>query len=266
MCRLLLLYNTTHNEKKIRSFLLQSTRKTPFIPHIKYPHVHLNKGRNDDGVGFSYIDTSASAIKERRVWKIYKNPGKRSDDIHLEEKIKEISSHSLIIGELRRKIIGDVSIENTPPYTYHNHVFFHNGVILNYTTHSNKILSMISPKYRKQIQGETDSEHIFYLLLTEIDKLKKKMTEEQVMNICLSHLFELLVREKIHFHMNIIYANHTHIVITRYSHLHKNTRMSYTEPMPLYVDSSDGIVISSEPITSNYVLLSENKIITIPIS
>jgi len=274
MCRLLLLYNTSHTEKKIHSFLLQSTRQLAFTPHIKYPDAQLTKRKSDDGFGFSYMNTHihpkihaypSDTSDERRSWKTYKKTGVYTEDTHFERKIKEISSYPIILGQLRRKIIGDISIVNTPPYTYRNHVFLHNGVIIQYTKHYDKIVSMIAPKYKKHIKGETDSEHIFYLLLTEIDKLKKKMTNEEVMNVCVSHLFELLIRENIYFHMNIIYANHTHIIVTRYSHLRKKLPLEKSEPLPLYIDSSDGLVISSEPITPNYMLLPENNIMTIPI-
>jgi predicted glutamine amidotransferase len=260
MCKLLLLYNTTYNKKKIHSFLMQSLATTPFIPDVKYPHRHQHRKLNDDGFGFSYFN-------EHHQWISYKYPGVFLSDPNIRPKIQEISTHSLILGQLRRQAIGDIGYENTAPFTYQNHVFFHNGIILHYKKHLPKIYNRIHPKYRTYIQGQTDSEHIFYLLLTFIDEITKNDNiEDAVMTQCVTALLEWFISEHMYFHINILYANRTHLIVTRYSHLHKNTNKELKEPKPLYIDNTKGLCISSEPITENYMLLPENTILCIPIS
>ncbi|MFU8806184.1 MAG: class II glutamine amidotransferase, partial [Bradymonadaceae bacterium] len=46
--------------------------------------------------------------------------------------------------------------------------FAHNGQIPNFTEHRDAVLQQISPMYRRFILGDTDSEAIFYLLLSNM--------------------------------------------------------------------------------------------------
>lgn len=55
---------------------------------------------------------------------------------------------------------------NTHPFQYNSYVFCHNGKIINFLKYKSLILKNIDNKYIEKIKGETDSEYIFFLLLT----------------------------------------------------------------------------------------------------
>ena len=263
MCRLLLLYKTPHVSQKINSFLSQSVSVIPNFPLIKYPDKHIRPhGKTpNDGFGFSYLNTTSGSARASKKWKTYKKTGTYINDPHLSSLLKEMTEQKVILGELRRKVVGGVAIENTPPYTYQNQVFLHNGVVTNYKKHSPKIHAAIDAKYKKHILGETDSESIFYLFLTFMDRLKKEVhvKEEDRMTRCATELFDWMISEHMSFHMNIIYATTTYILVTRYTHSHYRTEPEHKEPIPLYIDNTQGVCISSEPITDNYTLFPENS-------
>jgi len=60
-----------------------------------------------------------------------------------------------------------VSENNTHPFTHEGFTFIHNGAIYP----PSALESLIAPKYKGAIIGQTDSERYFYFLLTEIDGL-----------------------------------------------------------------------------------------------
>lgn len=272
MCRLLLLYKTPHVSQKINSFLSQSVSVTPNFPLIKYPHKHIRPyGKTpNNGFGFSYLNTTSGSDRASQKWKTYKKTGSYIsyiNDPHLSSFLEEMTEQKVILGELRRKVVGQIAIENTPPYTYKNQVFLHNGIVTNYQKHSPKIHAAIDPKYKKYILGETDSESIFYLFLTFLDRRKKEVhvkEEDRIMQ-CATELLDWMISEHMSFHMNIIYATTKHILVTRYTHSHYRTEPEHMEPIPLYIDNTQGLCISSEPITEHYTLFPENSMFCFPI-
>ena len=56
--------------------------------------------------------------------------------------------------------------ENTHPFQHGRWAFVHNGTLARFAEVRSKMLAMMTPQHRAAIQGETDSEHIFHLLLS----------------------------------------------------------------------------------------------------
>jgi glutamine amidotransferase len=60
---------------------------------------------------------------------------------------------------------------NCHPFQYGRWVFAHNGDIPNFSSLREQLLQRIPPRLRRFILGDTDSETVFYLLLTELERL-----------------------------------------------------------------------------------------------
>ncbi len=75
-----------------------------------------------------------------------------------------------MIAHLRLATIGDQRVTNNHPFAYQNWTFAHNGNIKHFDRYRHLILSQISPHFKFQIQGDTDSELIFLFILTELDR------------------------------------------------------------------------------------------------
>ena len=80
-----------------------------------------------------------------------------------------VSSHS-VVAHIRKSTIGNHSILNTHPFQFGKWVFAHNGNIKKFSTHRQKLLSLVSDKLKRFILGETDSELLFFILLSFIEK------------------------------------------------------------------------------------------------
>ena len=57
---------------------------------------------------------------------------------------------------------------NCHPFQHGRWVFAHNGDIPNFAQHRELLLSEVSPRLRRYILGETDSEVVFFLMLTQL--------------------------------------------------------------------------------------------------
>ena len=81
-----------------------------------------------------------------------------------------VSSHN-VIAHIRKSTIGSHSILNTHPFQFGKWVFAHNGNIKDYKNHKDKLLGLVSQQLKKYILGDTDSELIFFIILSFMDKM-----------------------------------------------------------------------------------------------
>ena len=251
MCRLFFIMNTKNKREKIMDFLSQSTHESKNTPGVNNMYEHTY---HPDGFGFTWL--------LRREWNIYKKPVLYLEDKNLEKLITSMVKSRIIIGHIRNKTYGPASQNNTHPFKYKNQVFFHNGWIKDFGKKKKLFLEKISKKYHSFIKGETDSEHLFYLFLTVKDSVPREpINNDEFMNIVVSNFFQLLKELKVNLLANIIFADEKYIVVSRYSIFDNTFKEREKTPLSLYYDNSDGVVISSEPITSNYKLIPENSIL-----
>jgi glutamine amidotransferase len=97
-------------------------------------------------------------------WKLYKEPQPLYKSSKAEELIKEVSG-IIIISHVRYATYGEPKTENTHPWLYKDcYVFAHNGSI----NDREKLLSLLSQNY-KDLEGETDSEALFHLIVQETE-------------------------------------------------------------------------------------------------
>jgi len=72
----------------------------------------------------------------------------------------------IIIAHVRKASAGSNKIENTHPFIYNNWVFAHNGTIYN----RDFIIKMLKCEHKEAIEGATDSEAFFHLVVQEIEE------------------------------------------------------------------------------------------------
>lgn len=70
------------------------------------------------------------------------------------------------VAHVRRATVGRTSVENTHPFHHGRWVFAHNGTVPNFEQVRMKLLEHMDPLHHDEIQGETDSEHVFRYLLS----------------------------------------------------------------------------------------------------
>lgn len=116
---------------------------------------------NADGWGIAYLSHTG--------WHVRRHAAPAFKDPLFSEEVKHITS-TLVIAHVRAATVGQVSEINTQPFHHKKWVFAHNGTVADFAQHHQKFLDRIALNLLPFINGETDSEHVFYLLLTLISE------------------------------------------------------------------------------------------------
>lgn len=234
MCRLLLSLDGITLEK-INYFMKQSYKKK-FTPLLKSTRDYdLNK----DGYGFGWINNE-------NEFEVYKSDKFFLNDNYFNKYIKNIIKHKIIIGHLRAicpKSNETPNIINTHPFKYNENIFVHNGCIEGFDKTKDFIKMFVNIKYHNKIIGNTDSELIFYLFLSFLDKSNITKT--------IINFFNFLYKINNTISANIIFSNHDYIFISRFINISDGI------PPSLYFDENK-MIFSSEPITEKYFLIPKN--------
>lgn len=123
---------------------------------------------NADGWGIAYLSHNG--------WHVRRHAAPAFNDPLFGDEVRHIAS-TLVIAHIRAATVGQVSEINTQPFHHKNWVFAHNGTVADFSKHRQKFLDGIALNLLPFIKGETDSEHVFYLLLTLISKTYQSWEE-----------------------------------------------------------------------------------------
>lgn len=85
--------------------------------------------------------------------------------------VSGVVSSETVIAHLRRATVGEKNILNTHPFQFGNWVFAHNGNIAKFLTQREQLRQCVNPALRPFILGQTDSEMIFYILLSQLEQV-----------------------------------------------------------------------------------------------
>ena len=247
MCRLFLSINSKNYKKNIILFLLQSTHKKKYTPLLNN---YRDGTTHKDGYGLAWYNNTNIHY--------YKNPNVFYKDKNFKNIITKINSN-IIFGHIRQKTESNTCYDNTHPFYFNNQIFMHNGKIKEFNKNKETIMKYINPNYLTFIKGFTDSEILFFLYLSFLDIFKYNYKKAML------EMFNLFKFLNIELTANIIYANKDYIIVTRYLIYNQNYYIDKQLPPSLYVDFSDGIIISSEPVTNKWQLIKENTIFLIDI-
>ncbi|TVQ96239.1 MAG: class II glutamine amidotransferase [Deltaproteobacteria bacterium] len=83
-------------------------------------------------------------------------------------RVSGIVSSETVLAHLRKATQGRLSPVNAHPFQYGRWVFAHNGNVAGFTDLRDELMASVHPEMRRWILGETDSELLFYLLLTRM--------------------------------------------------------------------------------------------------
>jgi predicted glutamine amidotransferase len=266
MCRLFFIFDHSLKKSEIKRILNQREEKKS-----KYCISKKDWGPRLDGMGLAY--------RFQNQWSVRTCP---TDPKICEQILVDIPKHtksksSPIIIHLRKRCVlenclastGPIRSENTHPFLYDDFIFAHNGELSNFDfeRNSDKLLPFIDSSLRKNIIGKTDSEQMFYLLLTcynkyILEKSEKKEIEEKYREIhekVLVPFFEILSKNFPEYLANIIFSCSEFSVITRYIH----SSNPLEKPLSLYhsTNKNNGLIVSSEPIGPHVKLVPEQSTI-----
>jgi glutamine amidotransferase len=114
-----------------------------------------------DGWGVAYyVDGSPHVTK---------SPSTALGD-QLFHRLSGVVSSETVVAHVRKATQGDNSVLNCHPFQYGRWVFAHNGDIPGFAALRGRLLQEVSPRLRRFVLGETDSEVIFFILLTQLEQ------------------------------------------------------------------------------------------------
>jgi len=119
----------------------------------------LQSERHPDGWGVAYYTGGAPHV--------IKSVSSAEVD-HLFRRVSGIVASETVLAHLRKATQGSLSIINTHPFQFGKWVFVHNGNLRGFEDARGPLLARIPPVLRRFILGDTDSEVLFYLLLSHM--------------------------------------------------------------------------------------------------
>ncbi len=120
-------------------------------------HVSLSVGdAPPDAYGFGYY-ASANVL-------VGKRPTGATADLSLPELVGRVDSEALI-AQARRAVVGKAKDENTQPFRFRRWLFAHDGTIEGWDEVKPKLVAGLPDFLRRNIAGDTDSEHAFMWFL-----------------------------------------------------------------------------------------------------
>jgi glutamine amidotransferase len=84
------------------------------------------------------------------------------------QKVSGVVASETVLAHVRKATQGTLSVLNCHPFQHGRWVFAHNGDVPNFAEHRERLVQEVSPRLRRYILGETDSEVIFFLVLTQL--------------------------------------------------------------------------------------------------
>ncbi len=103
---------------------------------------------------------------------------------NLFKRVSGIVSSETVVAHIRKATQGNLSVLNAHPFQYGRWVFAHNGDIPEFEEVRDTLLKEIAPRLRRFVLGETDSEVIFFLFLSQLQRqgpLASNLGVEEVM-------------------------------------------------------------------------------------
>jgi len=114
-------------------------------------------GQNPDGWGIGFYQGGEVLLQKRPK----APPGVVDFYAHLRELRTDV-----VIGHVRSATVGKTGkTENTHPYRFRSWLFAHSGTITKFPEVRAELLESVPDFLRRNIRGQTDSEHIFHLFL-----------------------------------------------------------------------------------------------------
>lgn len=209
---------------------------------------------NADGFGIGWYDA-----KPNNPPYCYRNVLPIWNDANLPQLGRYIQSNCYL-GYVRSATSNlSVDIINCQPFSHQNLLFVHNGYIDNFRkTLYRPIRNNLDDFAYQRIEGTTDSEHIFALIVNELEE-NEGISLKQALYNTVTKLVELSQPDNISFSANIVLSNGKELTACRYSNREQSPTLYYIKENSLY---SNAVILASEPMfEGDWVSFPEHSII-----
>ncbi len=115
--------------------------------------------RHRDGWGIGYFENARPQVIRR--------PTAAPEDEEFRAAARRIESF-VAVAHVRQASVGDLCVANAHPFTYGSWIFVHNGTVTGFDQLRQQLVDETDSDLRSQVTGTTDSEQVFFWLLTRL--------------------------------------------------------------------------------------------------
>ncbi len=211
---------------------------------------------NADGFGVGWYHPE----KETPPY-IYKNILPIWSDINLPHVSRYVESNCVLAYVRSATPPLAVDFSNCQPFSYKDILFIHNGFIHNFRQNLYRpIRNLLDDTAYQLITGSTDSEHIFALVVNELEKTPDISLKTALKNALIT-LTKLAKTHHVYFSANIILSDGKQLVASRYSNRHPTPTLYWLRDEPIY---EQAVIIASEPLfAGNWNSCPEHSMMTV---
>ena len=214
-----------------------------FIKQAQKPREMVAAPLNGDGFGIAWYNPEASPepallTSEKPIW----------HDINLPRISNKIFSSNIFM-HIRAASPGlPVHQANAHPFQYQNELFMHNGIVSDFRKgFMRSIREMIEDPFYENIQGTTDSEHIFALYLT-IRQQQKNLTLIQAVHQTIITLNSIAKKHNTDLVLNMAFSDGLTTVVTRYTNIEKSASLYFSDSSEYF---KSAVIVASERLNSD---------------
>ena len=141
--------------------------------------------RHPDGWGMVYYIADTPHVVKSTV---------TAESDSLFKHVSGIVTSQTVLAHIRKATHGKLTLLNTHPFQYGRWTFAHNGNIKHFEKVKKTLLEEVSKEMRPFCLGETDSEIIFHLILTSINKLVPMHEPNPNLNLVMQGISNAITR------------------------------------------------------------------------
>ncbi|MBF2014572.1 MAG: ergothioneine biosynthesis protein EgtC [Rivularia sp. T60_A2020_040] len=253
MCRLLAYLGSSISLEK-----LLYNHEHSLITQSYQPQEMISGTVNADGFGVGWYH----AQKDKDIEPFtYRSTLPIWNDVNLPS-LSRYAESGCVVSYVRSATPGQaLDISNCQPFKYQRLLFIHNGKIDQFRqTLYRPIRSLLNDEIYQWINGTTDSEHIFALLLNELQNNPDKSLE-QAMHLSLLKLKELAERHNTYTLANLVISDGNRLVASRFSTKPPSPTLYWLQNDANF---SNSVIIASEPLfKGNWNSFPENSILSV---
>lgn len=204
------------------------------------------------GIGWYHPQRDIEPFTYRNIQPIW-------SDVNLSSLSRYIES-GCVLANVRSATAGlAVDLSNCQPFQQALILGVHNGFIANFRKSLYRsIRDQLSDQAYQAIQGSTDSEHIFALVL---DAVEQSANLTEALHGSLRTLNELATSAQVGFSANLIISDGQQLVASRFANTQAVPSLYWLRDDPLFPEA---VLIASEPLFSaNWVSCPEHHILTV---
>ena len=223
------------------------------------PREMLSGTVNADGFGVGWYGQNST---EKNIEPFtYKNTLPIWNDTNLPSLSRYIESEC-VLAYVRSATPGQaLDVSNCQPFQHQHLLFIHNGLINNFRqTLYRPIRNQLNDKIYQSINGNTDSEHIFGLLLNQMEANPGK-TLEQALHGTLLLLAEMAKSYQSYVLGNVVISDGNRLIASRFASQSSAPSLYWLRDDPNFPQS---VLIASEPLSDgNWISCPQNSIISV---